>query len=51
MTESLSHRNQSIDLLCKSMNWFLYDEELRHEREKMKRLLAFSKAINPPIEH
>ena len=22
---SLSHRNQSIDLLCKSIAWFLYD--------------------------
>ena len=28
----LSHRNQSIDLLCKSMDWFLYDRNLRHER-------------------
>ena len=31
---SLSHRNQCIDLLCKSMNWFLYDSDLRHERVK-----------------
>ena len=28
----LSYRNQSIDLLCKLMNWFLYDRYLRHER-------------------
>ena len=28
----LSNRNQSIDLLCKSMDWFLYDNGLRHER-------------------
>ena len=28
----LSYRNQSIDLLCKSMDWFLYDNDLRHER-------------------
>ena len=28
----LSYRNQSIDLLCKSMDWFLYDRTLRHER-------------------
>ena len=28
----LSYRNQSIDLFCKSMNWFLYDRGLRHER-------------------
>ena len=32
MTESLSYRNQSIDLLCKSMDWFLYESDLRHER-------------------
>ena len=28
----LSYRNQSIDLLCKSMDWFLYDNSPRHER-------------------
>ena len=28
----LSCRNQSTDLLCKSMAWFLYDRDLRHER-------------------
>ena len=28
----LSYRNQSIDLLCKSMDWFLYDNGLCHER-------------------
>ena len=28
----LSYRNQSTDLLCKSMYWFLYDNGLRHER-------------------
>ena len=28
----LSYRNQSTDLLCKSMDWFLYDNGLRHER-------------------
>ena len=27
----LSYRNQPIDLLCKSMVWFLYDDGLRHE--------------------
>ena len=32
----LSYRNQSIDLLCKSMDWFLYDNGLRHERVKIK---------------
>ena len=29
---SLSYRNQPIDLLCKSMEWFLYDRDLRHKR-------------------
>ena len=28
----LSYRNQSIDLLRKSMDWFLYDNGLCHER-------------------
>ena len=31
-----SYRNQSIDLLRKSMDWFLYDNGLRHERLKRK---------------
>ena len=30
----LSHRNQSIDLRKKPMDWFLYDNGLRHERVK-----------------
>ena len=25
-------RNQSMDLLCRSMDWFLYDRDLHHER-------------------
>ena len=28
---SLSYRNKSIDLLWKSIDWFLYDRDLRHE--------------------
>ena len=28
----LSCRNQSIDLLCKSVDWFLRDRDLRHEK-------------------
>ena len=28
-------RNQSIDLQSKSMDWFLYDNGLRHERVKL----------------
>ena len=34
MTESLSDRNQSTDLLWKSMEWFLYDKGVRHEKVK-----------------
>ena len=30
----LSYRNQSIDLQSKSMDWFLYDNSLCHERVK-----------------
>ena len=32
--QSLSYWNQSIHLLRKSMDWFLYDNGLRHERVK-----------------
>ena len=39
MTEFLSYRNQSIGLLCKSMDWFAYDKDLRHEIVKEKRKL------------
>ena len=31
---SLSYRTQSIDLFWKSMDWLLYDRDLRHERVK-----------------
>ena len=31
----LSYRNQFIDLVCESMDWFLYDRDLRHERVKI----------------
>ena len=33
----LSQRNQSIDLRSKSMDWFLYDNGIRHERVKIKK--------------
>ena len=36
---SLSYRNQFIDLQNKSMDWFLYDIGLRHERGKSNYLL------------
>ena len=32
----LSYRNQSIDLWSKLMDWFPYDNGLRHERVKLK---------------
>ena len=35
------HRNQSIDLFCKSMGWFLYDRDLRHERVNIKDKSSF----------
>ena len=41
----LSYRNQSIDLLCKSMDWFLYDNGLRHERVKRSEVKKFPTAI------
>ena len=37
----LSYRNQSIDLLDKSMDWFLYDNDLRHERVNFFVLVAW----------
>ena len=33
----LSYTNQYIDLLQKSMNWFLYDDGLRHESVRSKK--------------
>ena len=38
---SLSYRNQSIDLRCKSIDWFLYDNGLRHKRVKRVRLFIY----------
>ena len=35
----LSYRNQSIDLQSKSVDWFLYDNGLRHERVKTPLIL------------
>ena len=42
----LSYRNQSIDLWSKLMDWFLYDNGLRHERVKIT--LIFSPIISSP---
>ena len=36
----LSYRNQFIDLRSKSMDWFLYDNGLRHERVNTKGLVS-----------
>ena len=43
---SLSYRNQSIHLLCKSMDWFLYDRDLCHEIVKAWRLKEWSPYFN-----
>ena len=32
----LSYRNQSTDLRKKSMDWFLYDNDLHHEKVKLR---------------
>ena len=42
----ISYRNQSIDLLCKSMDWFLYDIGLRHERVKRPSLYSQRRSID-----
>ena len=41
----LSYRNQSIDLLFKSIDWFLYDRGLRHERGDSLRDLIILKTL------
>ena len=43
---SLSYRNQFINLLCKSMDWFLYDRDLRHKRVKNIDLLRNKRKNN-----
>ena len=45
--KSLSYRNQSIDFLCKSMNWFLYGKDLRRERVNGGLYLDFLPIIGP----
>ena len=41
MTGSLSYRNQSIDLFCKSMDWFIYDRDFRHESKSSEIIINF----------
>ena len=43
----LSHRNQSIDLLGKSVDWFLYGNRLRHERVNKLNVILTIITINP----
>ena len=38
----LSYRNQSIDLQSKSVDWFLYDNGLRHERVKVTKVVELA---------
>ena len=38
---SLLYRNQSIDLQRKSMDWFLYDRDVRHENVKVTLIIFF----------
>ena len=44
---SLAYRNQcqKPDLLCKSMDWLLYDGDLRHERVNKRRRISFVAVI------
>ena len=42
----LSYRNQSIDLQSKSVDWFLYDNGLRHERVNVLMLKNKTGVIN-----
>ena len=46
-------RIQSIDLLCKSMDWILHDNGLRHERVKVmnwRTILSSTKHLNITIQ-
>ena len=42
---SLSYRNQSIDLLRRSMGWFLYDRDLRHELRRSSSIILQNSAL------
>ena len=41
----VSYRNQSIDLQSKTIDWFLYDNGLRHERVKVRKLTSDSSMV------
>ena len=38
------YRNQSIDLLCKSIDWFLYDKDLSHNWLETQKELPVGKS-------
>ena len=55
MTEVLSYRNQFIDWLCKSIDWFLYERDLRHGKINLVKVnsedawtIPFFSKINTP---
>ena len=48
---SLSCRNQSIDLICKSIDWFLCDRGLHHERVKKFISLLFPMSCRWELIH
>ena len=47
----LSYTNQPIHLLSQSMDWFLYDNILRHERVKQKKAMQAQKVKPLDIEN
>ena len=48
---SLSYKNQSNDLLRKSMDWFLYDKDLHHERVNVIRIYGQQDVISKWMEN
>ena len=40
-----SYRNQSVDLLCKSIDWFLYDENIGLQKVKV------DLHLRPPVNY
>ena len=48
---SLSHRNQSIALQIKSMDWSLYDRDLRHERVMDQKIRTRKNSVFGHISH
>ena len=44
--KSLSYRNQSTDFYSKSIDWILYDRDLRHGRVKKMSSVSMNKSTN-----